>query len=92
MSSFLYKSFRRKKLVLIIALLFTVYNSYARITKGIGQQKPVKITGLLAVSLVYFDAARANIEQFEDAVINSHTVVYVFQNGKVDHFSYYQKL
>lgn len=57
MSSFLYKSFREKKLVLIIALLFNVYNSYARIAKGIGQQKPVKITGLLAVSLISFVAA-----------------------------------
>lgn len=53
MASFLYKSFRKKALVLIIALLFTVYNNHAQ--EGIGQQKPVKITGLLAANLFYVD-------------------------------------
>lgn len=76
MSRFFYRSFSKKKLVLIIALLFNVYNSHAQNAKGTGQQKPVKITGLLAVNLMFFDtaAAHANVEKCASLLLNSHTV------------------
>lgn len=56
MGSFSCASVRKITLVLIIALLFIVYNSDAQNVKGIGQQKPVKITGMLAANLTFFDA------------------------------------
>jgi len=56
MGSFLDKAFRITSLVLIIALLFNVYNSHVQTAEGIGQQEPVKITGMLAASLTFCSA------------------------------------
>lgn len=56
MGSFLDETFRIAPLVLIIALLFNVYNSHAQTVGGIGQQEPVKITGMLAANLTFCNA------------------------------------
>lgn len=55
MGSFYTSLLQKKTLVLIIALVFSVYNSQAQ--KGIGQQKPVKIAGMLAATLLSFEGA-----------------------------------
>lgn len=76
MGGFLYKFIGEKTLVLIIALLFYVYNSYAQNEKGVGRQKPVEITGLLAASLLYFNVLINCANGIKFACINfdSHTV------------------
>jgi hypothetical protein len=56
MGSFLDKAFRITSLVLIIALLFNVYNSHAQTVGGIGQQEPVKFAGMLAANLTFCNA------------------------------------
>ncbi len=58
MGDFLCKFNEKNTLVLIIALLFCVYNSHVQNEKGIGQQKPVEITGMLAANLTYVGALR----------------------------------
>jgi hypothetical protein len=61
---------------LIKALLLIVYSSHAQNVEGIGQQKPVKITGMLAANLMFFDAQGrpANREKFTWFLTGSPTL------------------
>ena len=78
MGSFLDKAFRITSLVLIIALLFNVYNSHVQTVEGIGQQDPVRITGLLAANLTL---CMAHLEQ------QPHNCKNFFYPLTIEHYS-----